>query len=1220
MKLIEHVLKIRGLIQQAVENGFARFGAPENIIATHQVAMDGDYDKARLETVKECVFTLFNRLAALKVMEDRELFPEVIRRRAEHGNLSYSHKMWLEEHPDMRSAERMGLKDFLSDKFQQLFEEYGIPLYKADHPYAVMPTADELDEIITAFNDIEQDEQCGSDIWKGDDILGWMYENFNTVEKVQLKESGEKIEYDKVFLQSQIYTPQWVVKFLVDNTLGKQYLEMYPDSRFMIDEETGKTKYLIANAPKQQVRHPKPNGILDIKLIDPACGSGNFLIYAFTVFYDLYIDQMENYGADFSHRDIPKLIVENNLYGVDLDERAVQLTQIALFIKAMQLKGRRGKMPTFCNVVSSHFTLPAYEKIEATFDMGDSHWDEKQREVLKDIWNDLCNAHKFGSFIRLKEKIEALMPSQEVTLFSEHEIADFFSFRNQALNILRQQVHQWGGEGSNAYSLSLVNDAMTFLDILTTSFDVAVANPPYTDSSDFGPELKAFAEANYKRPLKFNINLYACFIKRCCELTDDLGKVGMIHPHTFMFIKTFEDVRKFMIENTHINTMVDFGLDRVNLFGPGILLDATFYTLDKKDVENTPGVYFNITANLQEKYKKGTLEKAYADYCNGQPNDRVYLLPQDKLKAIKSWPFIYWISDEFREKFGGKTIIDYSSVITGLMTGNNLCHLRYHWEVESDEISDNNKTHNQKWVRYQKGGPFNKWYGNNWLIVDYEDDGAHLATTDNKKFYFKEGITYSETGSKCVSFRYIEPKYVYDKKGPCIFCKEGVPFLYMLAFMNSNISYYVVDCLNPTVSTQVGDTKRIPFVLPQPKIVETVGILVQNNIAIKKQLCSYSIVEQNYTHSPIGISFMPTEELSLFFDYENALLTQILINEAIINRIVFDVYELSEHDRQMVLDKEGIPVGDLSVSQAALDEYKQWLQENQEFPASAEVWNHLSQLTIDNEQPQVSDFDKLYQNNYGWEEFCGSDNHRLNPIEVWYQFRHADILPPQRSQSLAFELITDVIRTVLSKDDDGVIPLCERMGEEPLDVRIEQVLVERGYSGAQISQIIHLLSQSQSSQSLRKYLYERFFQQLSDHLNLFMYLPKTPFIWHLTSGDPASGRSAIDLYVSIYTWSRDTLFRIKSVYVANRENALADRLAALDPTSASGKMEAALIKDQQQELRQFADKIDQLLASGYDPKLDDGVGKNIAPLQKAGLLSYDVLNSGQLKKYLNADW
>ncbi|MDY5491265.1 MAG: BREX-1 system adenine-specific DNA-methyltransferase PglX [Prevotella sp.] len=1216
MKLIEHVLKIRGLIQQAVENSFARFGAPENIIATHQVAMEGDYNKARLETVKECVFTLFNRLAALKVMEDRELFPEVIRRRAEHGNLSYSHKMWLEEHPDMRSAERMGLKKFLSDKFQQLFEEYGIPLYKAAHPYAVMPTADELDEIITAFNDIEQDEQCGSDIWKGDDILGWMYENFNTVEKVQLKESGEKIEYDKVFLQSQIYTPQWVVKFLVDNTLGKQYLEMYPDSRFMIDEETGKTKYLIANAPKQQVRHPKKNGVLGIKLIDPACGSGNFLIYAFTVFYDMYVDQMENYGADFSRRDIPKLIVENNLYGVDLDERAVQITQIALFIKAMQLKGRRGKMPTYCNVVSSHFSLPDYETIEATFKMGDTHWDEKQREMLKDIWNDLCNAHKFGSLLRLKEKIEAMMPEQERSLFNDEQIHDFFSFKNQAIEMLRKQVQLWGGEGSNAYCLSLVNDAMTFLDILTTSFDVAVANPPYTDSSDFGPELKEFAEANYKKPMKFNINLYACFIKRCCELTDNLGKVGMIHPMTFMYIKTFEDVRKFILNQTHINLFVEYGLS--NLFG-SVMVDPAFYVLEKDKSEKNDSLFISLdqyTRTPQEKFKKQYCLEALSDIVAGNENKHVYLLPQDKLKAIKSWPFIYWISDEFREKFGNLLLDDVAKIKQGIATTNNNRFCRLWWEIEGSS---------QKYYPYSKGGAYNKWAGNLWLYINWEETSVSYISKrgrlQNKDYYFKEGITYSGSGSKGTSFREFPKDCLFDVGGSCIFPTEKYNNrFYLLAFLNTSLCFYIADCLNPTVNTQVGDMQRVPFVIPSTQMDTVVTNLAKCNIAIKKVINSYSLVEKSYTHSPIGTSSMPTEELSHFFNYENALLTQNLINEAIINRIVFDVYELSEHDRQMVLDKEGVPVGDLTVSQAALDEYKQWLQENQEFPASAEVWEHLDSLAIDNEQPQVSDFEKLYQNNYGWEEFCGSDNHRLNPIEVWYQFRHAGILPPQRSQSLAFELITDVIRTVLSKDDDGVIPLCERMGEEPLDVRIEQELVERGYSGVQISQIIYLLSQSQGSQSLRKYLYERFFQQLSDHLNLFMYLPKTPFIWHLTSGDPASGRSAIDLYVSIYTWSRDTLFRIKSVYVANRENALADRLAALNPTSASGKMEAALIKDQQQELRQFADKIDQLLASGYDPKLDDGVGKNIAPLQKAGVLSYDVLNSGQLKKYLNADW
>ena len=174
----------------------------------------------------------------------------------------------------------------------------------------------------------------------------------------------------------------------------------------------------------------------------------------------------------------------------------------------------------------------------------------------------------------------------------------------------------------------------------------------------------------------------------------------------------------------------------------------------------------------------------------------------------------------------------------------------------------------------------------------------------------------------------------------------------------------------------------------------------------------------------------------------------------------------------------------------------------------------------------------------------------MNPIEVWYQFKNAGILPPQCTQVLAFELITDVIRSVLAKDDDGVIPLTERMGEEQLAGRIEQELVERGYNSAQISQIIQLLGTP-----LDKYLQDKFFKQLSDHLNLFMYLPKTPFIWHLTSGP----HHAIELYISIYKWSRDTVFRIKSVYIANRETALNDRLSGIDISTANGQLEAAIL-------------------------------------------------------------
>lgn len=1229
MKLIDHVLHIRSLIQQAIDNRFSRLGLeasekkelPENtsignrekrnkleaIIAMHKQALGNDYVEARKETINECTFTLFNRLAALKVMEDRELFPEVIRRRVEHENLSYAHKQWLEEHTDERNAERMGLKHFLEDKFQELSDSYKIPLYSPDYAYAMLPTADELFEIITAFNEIEQDADCGADIWKGDDILGWLYENFNTVEKLALKDSGDKTEYDKVSLQSQVYTPQWVVKFLVDNTLGKMYLEMYPDSNFIYDED-GKVKYQIANAPTSQMRHPKE--LKEIKLIDPACGSGNFLIYAFSLFYDLYLNQIDQYDADYSRRDIPKLIVENNLYGVDLDERAVQLTQIALFIKAMQLKGRRGAMPAYTHVVSTHFELPEYNQVEAAFTLG-SDWNEKQQKTIRSIWEDLHSAYKFGSLIRVEEQLDALLPVDSTDMFANQWKADMFDFKHQMITTLRNQVHQWTGEGSNEYSLAKANDAITFLDILSTKFDVAVANPPYTDSADFGAELKVFVGSNYSKPLKFNSNLYACFIKRCCELAGDDGKVGMIHPMTFMYIKTFEDVRKYILNHTHINLFVEYGPDSTNMFNDsgGFASAPSFYVLGKnKDVLSKDSLFISLdqyTRTPKEKYKKQYCLEALNDIVANSQNKHVYQLPQSKLKGIKSYPFIYWISDEFREKFGDKLLDDVVDVKQGIATSNNNRFLRYWWEIIGS---------NQSYYPYSKGGEYAKWAGNLWIYINWEEKNVEYIKVkgrlQNRNYYFREGITYSGSGSKGTSFRIFPKDCLFDVGGSCIFLTDIYSNrYYLLAFLNSKICFYIAECLNPTVNTQVGDLQRVPFIIPSKGIEELVSALSEQNISIKHYIDSCFILDKNFKSSPIGYTKDINSEVFSFYVSSNGYLSISLLNEAIINGKIFDVYELSTHDRQMVLDKEGLPVGDYSVSSQAKEAYKEWLSINTKFSASQEVLEHINSLEINEEQPHIDDFESLYQNNNGWEKFC--IKHKMNPIEVWYQFKNAGILPPQRTQVLAFELVTDVIRSVLAKDDNGVIPLTERMGEEQLAGRIEQELVERGYNSAQISQIIQLLGTP-----LDKYLQDKFFKQLSDHLNLFMYLPKTPFIWHLTSGP----HHAIELYISIYKWSRDTVFRIKSVYIANRETALNDRLSGVDVSTANGQLEAAELKEQLKELKVFAEKIDELLASGYDPKLDDGVGKNIAPLQKAGLLSYEVLNAGQLKKYLNADW
>lgn len=1218
MKLINHVLDIRKLVQQAMDNRFSKMGIKErgltpidalpedlrqkrqkleDILRNHQSELE-DYAKARQETINECTFTLFNRIAAIKVMEEKELFPEVIKRRPENGNKSFSHNLWLEENPSEKNAERQGLKHFLQSKFNELGENFS--LYNENYPYSLMPTADELYNILEAFNAVENDPDCGADIWKGDDILGWLYENFNAVEKEALKNSGEKTEYDKVSLQSQVYTPRWVVKFLVDNTLGKFYLEMFPDSDIVKPDENGEVKYKIANAPTTRKRDPKK--MEEIRVLDPACGSGNFLIYTFDLLYDMYLNQMEQYNAEYSRRDIPRLILENNIYGVDLDERAVQLSQIALFIKSRELGGRRARTASHTNVVSTHFFLPDYSEVESEF-IASGEWDQTQRGTIRKIWSDLQNAHKFGSLVRVEEVLNGLsLKEDEGTLFATEMEQDLFSFKRRVTDVLHDQVKAYCEKNTSEYALTKAEDAMTFLSILSMPFDVVVANPPYTDCGDFGEELKSFTEENYKKPYKFCTNLYASFIARCCELSDSLGKVGMIHPHTFMYIKTFEDVRKYLLEKTHINTLVDYGLDRVNLFGPGILVDATFYTVDKGVSHGEDSIFFNITSNQQEKTKKNSLERAVDDVLKGIKNDRVFFIQQSKLKLIKSYPFIYWVSDDFREKFTKYNLSKTASVISGLKTGNNDATVRYWWEVNESD----------KWRFMTKGGPFNRWYGNNWTKVIVENDFELIKQQSSFSIPSTmevEAITFPSSGSGQISFRLIGPEIIFNNGSPAIVSNDNH---LLLAILNSKLSEYSLISLNPTVNTTVGDIQRLPLVdfsKIDKKKRDDIVALVDFNILIKKHLCSFSLIEPHFVESPIGTSRDIKDEIFSYLYYENALNSLVLISEAIINSEVFGLFGLKEEDIHMILQKVGVCIGSLPIREKAKDEFIEWCDNVKAVEVPAIVRKYIEELPEASDIAAPGGFNSLYQTNNGWEDYCVRE--LLNPVECLCQFKEAGIVPPQRANHLAFELITDIIRTILSNDDDGVVPLNNKLGEDSLALRIEQEFHRRGFNAGQFTQVIQLLGVD-----LTSYLRSSFFGQLSDYLNLFMYLPKTPFIWHLCSGP----MHTLDLFISIYRWDRNTLFRIKSVYAANQESAIRDRINALSNGNSIEQMEVNNLVEQLDELKAFVVKIDDLLAGGYDPKLDDGVAKNIAPLQSKGMISYEVLNASQLKKYLNATW
>ncbi len=498
------------------------------------------------------------------------------------------------------------------------------------------------------------------------------------------------------------------------------------------------------------------------------------------------------------------------------------------------------------------------------------------------------------------------------------------------------------------------------------------------------------------------------------------------------------------------------------------------------------------------------------------------------------------------------------------------------------------------------------------MTVNFKNDGEYLATTDNLKFYFSNGITYSASGSKGVSFRMLPGNNIFDKGGSCIFPKNNLNLNYLLAFINSKLSFYAANCLNPTVNIQVGDIKRIPFVKPTKELEDKVSLLAEQNVNIKKHLCEFSIIEMNYAHHPLmwakgksGTSDLRTL-IKTYLDYENEQLARVYLNEAIIDELTFEVYQMSDNDRKMVLDKEGVPIGSFPVISGHN-------HLNGEHPAF--VKDYFNELEIKNlsenkSQSLTKKIEELYKQNHTIEEI--SEHTGIHPVSIVSILKKSAVLPAKRMNDIAKDFLFDMVREMLQEDDDGIIPLVADTGEVTLQNRLFDKLAEKDFMPAQIGNYRDILGAD-----INDYLEKNFFADLCDRLNLFMYLPKTPFIWHLSAGEHGS----FEAFVSIYKWSRDNMLRLRSVYVEKRESSLKNRLIDLErDDSIKAQNEKETIGKQLFEIEEFKVAIDDILKSGYDPKLDDGVGKNIAPLQEKGLLKTDVLKQKELEKYLNADW
>ena len=541
MKLEDHVEKIRIKVEEAVKNTLDRCGITMNGNTYAQQKVNGisignveqlvqsiqsektEWIECFDEIVDDYAFTLFNRLICMKVLEAHGLYPEMITQRQKHSGKSYAHYMWLENNQQYRDDAFEGLGEFINHKFEELSLECAI--FNATNPLHMIPTATFIKEIIDLINAIDEDDQIGEEVWKQGNILSQIYEIYNNSKKAVLKASGDKVEYDKVHVQSQIYTPEWVVKFLVDNSLGKLYLEMYPDSEI-------KDTHKIIGDFLENTREIKP--LDEVKVIDPCVGSGNFLLYCFDLFYDLYMDQIENYGADYNRREVPQIIIEKNLHGIDLDERAVQLTKVGLFIKA---KTKRNSVKiSHYNVVSASFRLPDYKEIGNLFDV--QFFSKDFSDLLQDVWKDLQQAHKFGSLLRIDEKFEDKkkelkeeLGDAQLSLFTYEKAVEFDLFANNFYEKLGEAINTYAIDDKKKFVAQATSEAMIYLKNMTITYDIVATNPPYLESDQFGDDVRNFMIDNYVIDgQKFNADLYDAFFVKNFNFLSKSGYLAMIQP------------------------------------------------------------------------------------------------------------------------------------------------------------------------------------------------------------------------------------------------------------------------------------------------------------------------------------------------------------------------------------------------------------------------------------------------------------------------------------------------------------------------------------------------------------------------------------------------------------------------------------------------------------------------------------------------------------------
>ena len=764
------------------------------------------------QTMEEAAYTWFNRFIALRFMEVNNYLPSHTRIFSdESGNFK------PEVLSDAANVEIDGLdKELILELLENQENER---LYK----YIIITQCNALNkglpemfeqiggwtELLFPRNLLREDSVIAKMIteipeedWRDQvQIIGWLYQYYNTEPKDKVfadLKKNIKISAQAIPAATQLFTPDWIVRYMVENSLGRLWAEGHgkPDDadwKYYLDEAEQEDP---VKAELEKIRAEYKNiQPENIKIIDPCMGSGHILVYAFDVLIDIYR------SCGWGERDAAKSILRNNLYGLDIDRRAYQLAYFAVMMKARQYNRR------ICSPENQPNLANFADVMGADTDMLSGS--------IRRFAEQFAFADTYGSLMTVTA------PADIDTAFSD--FMPTFGLNMRQFDMM-----------------------MKIYKILSQKYDVVCTNPPYMGGSGMNAKLSEFVKSKFPDSKS---DLFACFIEKCGQLAKPHGFYAMITQHAFMFLSSYENLRKKLMQKTTIN-MAHLGARAFDEIG-GEVVQTTAFVMTGH-IKDYKGTYARLVDTVGENEKRDL-------FLSG---DKRFAAKQENFSKIPGSPVAYWVSENFIRAFeNGRLLGEIASSKQGIATADNNRFLREWYEVNVEKILFDCSTHEEsktspaKWYPYNKGGEFRKWYGNNDYVVNWQYDGAELrnfkkSVIRNPNFYFMPCFSWSLISSSVAAFRYKPKGHIFDVAGMSCFSNDKLH--YLLALCNSSCAMKVLEVIAPTINYQCGDIANIPVIIPDSDEVENhVKELVKDNIDSCKTDWDYYEVSWDFEKHPL---------------------------------------------------------------------------------------------------------------------------------------------------------------------------------------------------------------------------------------------------------------------------------------------------------------------------------------------------------------------------------